>query len=62
MRSNSLYPYELVDIQSTDVAEGGTAAKLVLQLKRGDKHESVNVHVEKKDAGRYGLVSFAPVN
>jgi hypothetical protein len=61
MRSNSLIPYELVEVKSSSALEGG-AANLVLQLKRGDKHEAMNVHVEPRDGGRFGLVNFAPVN
>ncbi len=61
MRSNSLVPYELVEVTSATPLEGGAAAKMVLQLRRGDKHEALQVHVERRDAGRYGLKSFAPV-
>ena len=59
MRSNSLYPYELLTVTSAQALASG-AANLVLQLKRGDKQEAVKVHVEKRDGGRYGLVNFAP--
>jgi len=61
MRSNSLYPYELVEVQSTTPTEDGNGAKMVLQLKRGDKHESLAVHVERRDAGKFALRSFNPV-
>ena len=59
MRSNSLIPYELVEVTSTTPV-GTEGAKMVLQLKRGDKHEAMAVHVERRDAGRYGLLSFTP--
>lgn len=59
MRSNSLHPYELVAVESADELKDG-AANLVLNLQRGGKHESMKVHVEKRDGGRYGLVSFVP--
>ena len=62
MRSNSLYPYELVEVASATPAEGGGAANLVLKLKRGGKHEDMTVHVERRDGGRYGLLDFAPVH
>lgn len=61
MRSNSLYPYELVEVQSTTPTEDGNGAKMVLQLKRGDKHESLAVHVERRDVGKFALRSFNPV-
>jgi hypothetical protein len=61
MRSNSLIPYTLASVSEATPAEAGKPAQLVLQLKRGDKSEAMRVHVEPRDAGRYGLVSFAPL-
>lgn len=62
MRSNSLHPYELVEVASATPVAGGGAANLVLKLKRGDKHEDMAVHVEARDGGRYSLLNFAPVH
>lgn len=60
MRSNSLIPFELVEVASSEPLDNGNAAKLLLQLKRGDKHEAMNVHVERRAGGRFGLVNFGP--
>lgn len=42
-------------------AEAGRPAQLVLQLRRGEKAEAMKVHLEPRDAGRYGLVGFTPL-
>lgn len=58
MRSNSLVPYQLVEVASTTPVDNG--AKMVLSLRRGDKHEAMEVHVERREGGRYGLLNFGP--
>lgn len=58
MRSNSLVPYVLVEVESAAPVDGG--AKLVLRLRRGDKQETMDVHVASKPEGRFGLLSFTP--
>lgn len=60
MQSNSLYPYELIDVARSDPAADGASAQLVLRLKRGDKTEDMAVHVERREGGKYGLKAFSP--
>lgn len=65
-RSNSLVPYTLVSAAPAAGAPPSgpspDAAHLVLQLARGDKREAMEVHVERREGGAYGLKSFAPLH
>ncbi|KAJ3695361.1 hypothetical protein LUZ60_000738 [Juncus effusus] len=56
-RSNSLVPYELVDIvhAKADVVEDLAKFNMVLKLKRGNKEEKFNVEVHKSVEGNFVL-------
>lgn len=60
MRSNSLFPYQLLDVLSaTPANDGSDHTELLVAVKRGDKHETFSLTVKPSADEHYGLVSFA---
>jgi hypothetical protein len=62
-RSNSLFPYQLVEVLSAAPPASNAAnpdhQELVLAVKRGDNHEAYAVTLKPAADGHYSLVRFA---
>jgi hypothetical protein len=60
-RSNSLFPYSLVEVLSATPggADNPDHQELVLAVKRGDKHETFAATVKPAADGHYSLLKFA---
>lgn len=60
MRSNSLFPYQLVKVLSaTPLNDGSSHTDLLVDVKRGDKQERFTLTVKPSADQHYGLVKFA---
>jgi hypothetical protein len=61
-RSNSLFPYELLEIihAKAEVIEESAKIHMLLKLKRGDKEEKFNVQVHKNNEGTFHLNQMEP--
>lgn len=60
MRSNSLFPYTLVDVLDAAPANGEAGhTELTVAVKRGDKHETFSLTVKPAADDHYSLVKFA---
>jgi len=60
-RSNSLFPYTLVEVLSAqqDSFDNQDHHTLRVAVKRGDKRETFNLTVKPSADGHYSLVKFA---
>ncbi|XVF00162.1 hypothetical protein REPUB_Repub03eG0261400 [Reevesia pubescens] len=61
-RSNSLVPYELIEIvhANAEVVEDFAKLNMLLKVKRGDKEEKYKVEVHHKSEGTYHLNHMEP--
>ena len=58
-RSNSLFPYQLLEVLSATPANDGSAhTELLVQVKRGDKQEQFSLTVKPSADDHYALVKF----
>lgn len=59
-RSNSLFPYQLLNVLSaTPLNDGNSHTDLLVEVKRGDKHEKFTLTVKPSADSHFQLVKFA---